>query len=477
MAGLRVTASGGGEVVLEEAAVEAFKARLRGALLRSSDDGYDEARAIWNGMIDKRPALIVRCTGAADVVDAVNFARTHNLLLAVRGGGHNVAGNAVCDGGLMIDLSLMRGVRVDPGERRAWAQGGATWGDLDRETQAFGLAAPGGVVSTTGIAGLTLGGGFGWLRRKHGLSIDNLHSVDIVTADGHFRRASEKEHADLFWAVRGGGGNFGVVTGFEFRLHPVGPEVMLAAAMYPVAQAAAFAPKWRAFMAKAPDEVSSQMAFWNVPDIEAFPAHARGQPVVIFAAVYAGPVKEGQRILQPLREFGTPLVDLSGPTPFTAVQRSFDPFFPKGALQYYWKSIYLSSLGDEVIAAIAAAAAKRPSPKTLINVWSMGGAMSRVPAGDTAFGDRSAAFMLEISSTWEGAKDAERNIAWTRDFWAGMKRFSGGGLYLNFPGLGEEREDLVRAAYGANYERLVALKGKYDPQNLFRLNQNIKPRT
>lgn len=477
MAGLRVTTSAGGEAVLEDGAVEAFKARLRGALLRPSDDGYDDARAIWNGMIDKRPALIVRCTGAADVVDAVNFARSHGLLLAVRGGGHNVAGNAVCDGGLMIDLSLLRGVRVDPGERKAWAQGGATWGDLDRETQAFGLAAPGGVVSTTGIAGLTLGGGFGWLRRKHGLSIDNLQSVDIVTADGHFRKASEKENADLFWAVRGGGGNFGVVTSFEFRLHPVGPEVMLAAAMYPVAQAPAFAPRWREFMAKAPDEVSSQMAFWNVPDIEAFPAHARGKPVVIFAAVYAGPVEKGQRVLQPLREFGTPLVDLSGPAPFTGVQRSFDPFFPKGSLQYYWKSIYLNGLSDEVIAAIAAAAAQRPSPKTLINVWSMGGAMSRVRAEDTAFGDRSAAFLLEISSTWEGAKDAERNIAWTRDFWAGMKRFSSGGLYLNFPGLGEEREDLVRAAYGANYERLVALKGKYDPQNLFRLNQNIKPKT
>ena len=476
MSDLKVTTTAGAETVLEEAAVEEFKSSLRGELLRPGDDGYDKARAIWNGMIDKRPALIARCSGAADVIDAVNFARTHNLLLAVRGGGHNVAGNAVCDGGLMIDLSLMKGVRVDPGKRIAWAQGGVTWGDLDRETQAFGLATPGGVVSTTGIAGLTLGGGFGWLRRKYGLSVDNLRSVDIVSADGQFLTASDTENTDLFWAVRGGGGNFGVVTSFEFSLHPVGPLVMLAVAMYPAEKATAFAPRWREFMAKAADEVSSQMAFWSIPDIEAFPENARGKPVVIFLAVYAGPVEEGQQILQPLREFGTPLVDLSGPTPFTSVQSAFDPFFPKGERQYYWKSLYLDSLSDDAIAAIAARAIDRPSPMTLVNVWSMGGAMSRVPAEETAFGDRSAAFLLEISSTWADPQDSGRNIGWTRDFWADMKRFSSGGVYLNFPGLGEEGEDLVRAAYGANYERLVALKNKYDPQNLFRLNQNIKPR-
>ena len=476
MSDLKVTTTAGAETVLEEAAVEEFKSSLRGELLRPGDDGYDKARAIWNGMIDKRPALIARCSGAADVIDAVNFARTHNLLLAVRGGGHNVAGNAVCDGGLMIDLSLMKGVRVDPGKRIARAQGGVTWGDLDRETQAFGLATPGGVVSTTGIAGLTLGGGFGWLRRKYGLSVDNLRSVDIVSADGQFLTASDTENTDLFWAVRGGGGNFGVVTSFEFSLHPVGPLVMLAVAMYPAEKATAFAPRWREFMATAADEVSSQMAFWSIPDIEAFPENARGKPVVIFLAVYAGPVEEGQQILQPLREFGTPLVDLSGPTPFTSVQSAFDPFFPKGERQYYWKSLYLDSLSDDAIAAIAARAIDRPSPMTLVNVWSMGGAMSRVPAEETAFGDRSAAFLLEISSTWADPQDSGRNIGWTRDFWADMKRFSSGGVYLNFPGLGEEGEDLVRAAYGANYERLVALKNKYDPQNLFRLNQNIKPR-
>lgn len=475
MPDLKVMTTEGENTDLEEATIEQFKSGLRGELLSPGDDSYDEARVIWNGMIDKRPALIARCSGAADVIDAVNFARTNNVLLAVRGGGHNVAGNAVCDGGLVIDLSQMKGVEVDPGKRVARAQGGVTWGDLDRETQAFGLATPGGVVSTTGIAGLTLGGGFGWLRRKYGLSVDNLRSVDIVTADGQFLKASNTENTDLFWAIRGGGGNFGVVTSFEFSLHPVGPVLMFEAAMYPAENATAFAPLWREFMETAGDEVSSQMAFWSIPDIEAFPESARGKPVVIFPAVYAGPADEGQKILQPLREFGTPLVDLSGPMPFTSIQTAFDPFFPKAELQYYWKSLYLDNLNHDTIETIVSRAAARPSPMTLVNVWSMGGAMIRVAAKETAFGDRSAAFLLEISSTWADPQDSERNIGWTREFWAEMKRFSSGGVYLNFPGLGEEGEDLVRAAYGANYERLVDLKNKYDPRNLFSLNQNIKP--
>ncbi|MDQ5852532.1 MAG: FAD-binding oxidoreductase [Chloroflexota bacterium] len=458
-----------------EETIQDFKQRLRGALLRPGDEDYDEARQVWNGMIDRRPAFIVRCTGAADVVDAVNFAREHELLVSVRGGGHNVAGTAVCDGGLMIDLSPMRGVHVDPKTRTVRAQGGATWGDLDRETQLFGLATPGGVISTTGIAGLTLGGGFGHLRRKYGLSSDNLLSVDIVTADGKLLTASEQEHTDLFWAIRGGGGNFGVVASFEFQLHPVGPIVMLCAPVYPIEQARDVLPAWRDFMATAPDELSSNALFWSIPDIPAFPEHARGKPVLMLPGLYAGPAEEGAEMVQPLREIGTPLLDLSGPAPYAAVQSSFDPFFPKGTLLYYWKSIYLDRLDDEVIDAVTAAAEQRPSPLTVMPIWHFGGAMSRVRAGETAFRARDVPFMLSIDSTWADPADSERNIAWTRDVWRSMHRFSSGGLYLNFPGFGEEGQDLVKAAHGDNYDRLAAVKRTYDPTNFFRMNQNIKP--
>lgn len=457
------------------ATIDEFKAHFRGDVLLPGDAGYDEVRQVWNGMIDRRPGLIVRCTGVADVIDSVNFARTHNLLVAVRGGGHNVAGNAVCDGGLMIDLSLMKAVHVDPKRRTARAQGGATWGDIDRETQVFGLATPGGVVSTTGIAGLTLGGGLGHLRRKCGLSCDNLLSVDIVTADGQFRTASQTENADLFWAVRGGGGNFGIVTSFEFRLHSVGPMVMLCATMYPLAKAKDILRTWREFTTTAPDELSSIAQIWSVPQAPDFPEDTRGKPVVIAAGVYAGPVNEGEQLVQPLRELDTPVLDLSGPMPFTAVQSAFDPFFPKGEHLNYWKSIYLNDLNDEVIDAILVHAGNRPSPRTLVNHWHMGGTVGRVGSEDTAFGDRSAPFLLEISSSWSDPQDSERNVTWTREFWSAMRPFSSGGLYLNFQGLAEQGEDPVRAAYGANYERLVALKTKYDPTNLFRLNQNIRP--
>lgn len=464
------------ESVLTEQAIEEFESRFRGALIRPGDDGYEQARAVWNGMIDKKPALIACCTGVADVIEAVNLARTHGLLVSVRGGGHNVAGSAVNDGGLVIDLSPMKGIQVDPERRIARAQGGVTWGELDRETQVFGLAAPGGVVSTTGIAGLTLGGGVGWLRRKYGMSIDNLLAVDIVTADGRLLKASETENRELFWGIRGGGGNFGVVTSFEYRLHPVGPEVMLAAVMYPLEIAREVVTAWRDFMDSAPEEVSSQAVFWSVPAVPGFPEETHGRPVIVLAATHCGPAAEGERVLQPLRELGTPLIDLSGPAPYTQVQQLYDPFFPEGELSYYWKSLDLNRLDEEVIEAVIAAAWSRPSPLTLIPIWHHGGAMSRVGPEATAYGDRSAPFLLSIDTTWADPADTDENIRWTRRLWQEMHRFSSGGLYLNFPGLGEEGEALVRAAYGPEtYARLVALKTEYDPANLFRLNQNIKP--
>jgi FAD/FMN-containing dehydrogenase len=463
---------------VDQDAVQGFTAGLRGEAVRPGDAAYEDARRVWNEMIDRHPGLIVRCSGAADVIDAVNFAREHDLRLAVRGGGHNVAGTAVCDGGLVIDLSGMRGVRVDPAARTARAEGGATWGDLDRETQVFGLAAPGGVVSTTGIAGLTLGGGLGWLRRLHGLSCDNLVSVDIVTADGQLRTASESENAGLFWAIRGGGGNFGVVTSFEFRLHPVGPIVTLGAVVYaaePAEDAVRVLQGWRAFAAEAPDEISAEALLWTVPAGHDFPPEAVGRRAVVVAAVSTAPLEEAERSLQPLRELGTPLADLSGPIPYAVLQTAFDGLFEKGQLQCYWKSLYLDGLGDDVIAMLVERGVDRPSPNTLVAIWQLGGAMSRVPADANAFGRRDAPFLLSIDSTWADPADDDRNIAWTRSLWSDMHRFSGGGVYLNFPGLGEEREDLVRAAYGDNYARLVALKTEYDPTNLFRLNQNIVP--
>jgi FAD/FMN-containing dehydrogenase len=454
--------------------IQAFKATLRGAVLAPEDPGYDEARWIWNGLIDRRPALIVQCVGTADVVDAVDFAREHNLLLSIKGGGHNVAGNAVNDGGLVIDLSLMRGVHVDPATATVRAQGGATWADMDRETQLFGLAVPGGVVSTTGIAGLTLHGGAGHLRRKHGLSIDNLISVDIVTADGVIRRASADENEDLFWAVRGAGSNFGVVTSFEFNAHPIGPEVMVAALFHPLEAVKELLPAWRDVMDSSPEELSSVAICWSIPPGEPFPPEHHGKPVVAIAAAYAGPVEEGEPVVQRLRELGEPLIDLSGPWPWIGLQSGFDPLFPKGGL-YYWKSRALAELSDAAIDDIADFASRRPSPLTDVIVWHQGGAMSRVGETDTAYGGRDAGFLVTGEASWDDPAVTDDAIAWGREFWDAMGRHSTGGLYLNFPGFGEEKEALVRAGYGVNYDRLAALKAQYDPANLFRMNLNIPP--
>jgi FAD/FMN-containing dehydrogenase len=455
-------------------AVEQFHAGFKGMLFQPDDAGYEDARAVQNGMIERRPALIARCNGVADVIAAVTFARENSLLVSIRGGGHNAAGNALCDDGIVIDLSGMRAVRVDPTARTVRAEGGATWADVDRETQVFGLATPGGLVSTTGIAGLSLHGGMGHLRRKYGFSVDNIISVDVVTADGKLRTASATEHPDLYWAMRGAGSNFGVVTSMEFRLHPVGPMVALCAPLYPGADAPRVLSAWRDYMATAPDEVSSNGVLWSIPTLDGFPEALHGEPVVIPMATYAGDADEGERIMQPLREFGTPLLDLSGQLPYTTLQVAFDPMFPKGD-RYYFKSQYVDDLSDELIDELCAISAARPSPRTVIVIWHQGGATSRVGPRETPLARRDAPFLASFDAAWSDSADDEPNIAWARNAWSAMQRHSSGGLYLNFAGFGEEKEELVRSGYGINYDRLVQIKTKYDPSNLFQVNNNIKP--
>jgi FAD/FMN-containing dehydrogenase len=459
----------------DQAAVVELKAILRGRLLQSGDEDYDPTRVVWNAMIDRRPAFIVQCHGTADVIAAVNFARTHGLVVAVRGGGHNVAGYAVCDGGLMIDLSTMRGVRVDAEARRGWVQGGATWSDVDAETTALGLATPGGLISMTGVAGLTLSGGIGWLRGSHGLCIDNLESADVVTADGRLLRASDSTNPDLFWALRGGGGNFGIVTCFEFRLHPIEPTLMFCAPVYPEARAREILPLWRDFMARAPERLSGLAEFSTVPQDPAYPAETHGVRVLALACVYDGPADEGEAVTRPLREFGTPLLDFSGKMPYRTIQTLYDALLPKGRDRSYFKSLYLTKLDGQVIDDIVTGLDKRPSEMTFTSIWPFAAAVRRVPPHATAFGDRSMPYMFSIDAIWSKPEEDSANVGWARSFWSNMQPHSNGRLYLNFPGHGEGK-DLVRNAFGAEiYAKLAAIKRKYDPTNFFRLNQNILP--
>jgi len=460
--------------VLEESVVAGLRARMRGELIQPGDAHYDEVRKVWNGMIDKKPALIARCASVDDVVASVDFARDNGILLAVRGGGHNVAGTAVADGGLVVDLSKMKGIQVDPERRTVRAEGGVTIGELDEETQKFGLATPMGVVSETGIAGLTLGGGLGWLRRKYGLSSDNLVSVDLVTADGQYLTASETENSDLFWGIRGGGGNFGVVTSFEYQLYPVGPEVMFCFVLYPGDQAKEVLRCCEEYVAQAPDEVSPLGVLGRVPHDGLFPEAWHGKPYAAILAMYSGGVEEGERVLQPLRDLGDPIADLSEPMPYTEAQKILDEDYPDGG-RYYWKSANVNRLDDEVIERLMAHAETAPSDHSTIDVWYHGGAMSRVGAEETAFGDRSAPYLLGIEGNWEEPHEDEANVAWVRECVADMRRFSDGGIYLNFPGFLEEGQEMMRDAYGENYGRLVALKNEHDPTNFFRMNQNIRP--
>jgi FAD/FMN-containing dehydrogenase len=466
MAELHITTLQGADTVLKDTAIEAFRTRVRGELLCPVDAGYETARKVWNGMIDKHPALIIRCAGVADVITAVQFARTHNLLVAVRGGGHSVAGHAVCDGGLMIDLSRMKGMRVDPGQRTAHAQPGLTLGEFDRETQAFGLATPMGYLSTTGIAGLTLGGGYGWLARSYGLASDNLRSVDLVTADGQFLTASATQHPDLFWGVRGGGGNFGIVTSFAYQLHAVG-AVLGGMMIYPFAQAKAVLQFHRDFISTAPD------AYTCFPALGTSPA---GEPVALLRVCYNGPLEEGERVLRPLRAFGSPLADHIGPMAYTALQSMYDAGAPPG-VHHYWKSNSLTELSDDAIDTMVAHCVTRPSPRCGMALGQLGGAVSRVGQEETAFNHRNVRYDFISDGACTDPADAAACVQWARAFWEAMQPFSTGGVYVNYLGQeADEGTERVKAAYGsAKYARLVTLKNKYDPTNFFRLNQNIKP--
>lgn len=454
--------------------IENFRKTFGGRLIGPGDPRYDDARKVWNGMIDRRPAVIAQCTGAADVTAAIRFATENGLEIAVRGGGHNVAGYAVCDGGLVIDLSPMRGVAVDPEARRVRVEAGARWADVDRATQPYGLATPGGEVSVTGVAGLTLGGGVGYLRRKHGLSCDNLVSVEMVTADGRAIPASETENADLFWALRGGGGNFGVVTAFVYRLHPVGPEVVTLNPFYPLSEARQMLSSWREFTAAAPDEATTAFAIWEIPEHPDIPEALHRRPVCLFDGMYAGPPDVGEEVFRPLRELGTPLLDMSGRALYVEAQRAFDEFLPDGGL-YYWKSLFLDELSDAAIEAIVSRGRKRPNSRILVILRHLGGAIDRIGSEETAYRNRGARYMLSIDGAWTDPEESDRNIAWIREFWEEMRPFSNGGVYLNFPGFGEGESDLWKASHGPNYARLGRVKRIYDPENRFRLNQNIRP--
>ncbi len=450
---------------------------IDGNVLLPGGAGYDEARAVWNAMIDRKPALIAQCLSSRDVASVVGYAGETGSAVSIRGGGHNVAGHAVCDGGIMIDLSKMRDVTVDTDKQTALVAGGATWRDVDAATQPHGLVTPGGLISDTGVAGLTLSGGIGWLRSRYGLCIDNMLSVEIVTADGQIRRASEQENADLFWAVRGGGGNFGVITEFEFQLHPLGPEVMFCAPIYPLECGAEPIRFWRDFLADKNDRIGSLVEFSTVPEDDEFPRESWGKQVYTIAAVYAGDAEEGEQVMQPLRELGPMVTDFSGRMDYREVQQLFDTQMPAGQFRCYWKSHYLNGLTDAVIDDILAGVTTVPSPNSLSSIWNFGGATAQVPEQATAFGDRSMPWMYSIDSVWEDADNDAENIGWTRDFWEQMQPYSHNGrMYLNFPGQGEEGDRLLQDTFGSdNYQLLREIKATYDPGNRFRFNQNIRP--
>ena len=450
---------------------------IRGELLLPTTPGYDAARRTWNGAVDRRPACLARCTGAADVVAAVRFARDHDLEIAVRGGGHNVAGTAVCDDGIVIDLSAMRAVSVDPAGRTALVQGGALWGDVDHETQAHGLATTGGIIGHTGVAGLTLGGGIGFLMRKHGLAVDNLLSAEVVTADGSIERASADEHPDLFWALRGGGGNFGIVTSFRFALHPVGPTVMAGLIFWAADDTADVLRFYREFAAEAPDELGTVVRLGTVPPLPQVPEDLHWRPAVAVGCCYAGAVEDGERALRPLRRFGTPLVDLLEPSPYAAFQGGLDDTVLHG-WHYYWKAASLAGLSDDAIAVIADHAYTAGSPRSYAAMFHMGGAVARVPHGATAYAGRDVAHHIIIDAVWipdESGECAAAETAWAQRFLQALKPHSASGVYVNFLD-SDDGASRVREAYGQQtYRRLAQVKAKYDPANTFHHNKNVPP--
>jgi FAD/FMN-containing dehydrogenase len=474
MADVQIRTHAGGTTSLSRPTVESFKAALRGSLLSPESPEYDATRRIWNDMIDRRPALIARCASADDVVAAVRFGAEHALLMSVRGGGHNIAGHAVCDGGLMIDLSTMKTVKVYPAKRIAEVAPGATLADVDRETQAHGLAVPLGINSTTGIAGLTLGGGFGWLSRGLGLTIDSLLSADVVTAAGKLVRASATASPDLFWAIRGGGGNFGVVTSFEFKLHPVGPEVLAGLLVHPIDAARDVLRFYRDFISKTPEEFVCWFVLRQAPPLPFLAPEWHGKEILALAVCYAGAIAAGEQVAKPLRGFGKPIADVIAPVPFAAWQAVLDPLLTPGQ-RNYWKSHDFLELSDGLIDVLLAHARRIPDPQTEIAFAQLGGAISRVKADATAYTHRNAQFALNVHGRWsDPAKDAAC-ISWARQLFQAAEPFATGGVYVNF--LTQEEGDRVKAAYGGNYARLAEIKRQYDPANLFRVNQNIEAAT
>jgi len=451
--------------------VQNLRSSLRGQLLQPGDDGYEAARKVYNAMIDRRPRLIARCVDVADVIACVNFARDNQVLLAVRGGGHNGAGLGTCDDGLVIDLSRMRGVRVDAAARAVRVEGGCTWGDVDHATGAFGLAAPSGMISTTGVGGLTLGGGLGYLTRKFGLTIDNLLSADMVLADGRFVTVSADENADLFWAIRGGGGNFGVVTSFLFRLHPVG-MVHAGPMLWTLEQAPDLMRFHADFIRRAPEDLNGFFAYMTVPPGPPFPENLHNKKMCGIVWCHVGPDGKADEQLNPVRKFAKPAFEFVGPMPFPALQRFFDPLYPPG-LQWYWRADFVNELKDEAIRKHAEFASRLPTMLSMMHLYPIDGAAHRVAPGETAFSYRDADWAEVIVGVDPDPANKERITAWTKEYWDVLHPFSAGGAYVNF--MMDEGEDRIRATYRDNYDRLAAIKRRYDPGNLFRVNQNIRP--
>ena len=473
MATLTINAVSGGSVKLGDEAIAGLRGELRGPLCLPGEPGYDEARTIWNAMIDRHPALVIRAMGASDVIRGVKFAAQNGLTVAVRGGGHNIAGNAVCEGGLVIDLTLMKSVRVSVPDRHVRVEPGVTLGHLDRETQAFGLAVPVGINSTTGVAGLVLGGGFGWISRKYGLTADNLLSADIVTSAGELVRASATENPDLFWAIRGGGGNFGVVTSFEFQAHPVGPMVLAGLVIHPLTQAPTLLKEYRKLMANAPEELAVWVVMRQAPPLPFLAPEVHGTGILAFAACWCGDHAAGEKALAPLRALGKPHADIIGPMPWVAWQQVIDPLLTPG-VRNYWKSHSFRELSDGLIDQLIASASQLPSPDCEVALAQLGGAVNRVPADATAYPHRDVQFMMNVHTRWSSPADDRACIAWARELFDRTAPFGTGGVYVNFMPE-DEAQRVARGAYGPNYDRLAKLKGRYDPANVFRQNMNIAP--
>ena len=472
MSNYQILTLDGGSANPDAASIDSLKSTLQGTLAGPGDSGYEEARTLWNAMIDRRPALIARCTSAADVQAAVRFAGQHKLLTAVRSGGHNIAGNAVCEGGFMIDLSQMKDVRIDESAKRAHVSPGATLGDFDAEAQKFAVAAPLGINSTTGVAGLTLGGGFGWLSRKHGFTVDALRAADVVTADGELVTASESDHAELFWAIRGGGGNFGVVTRFEFEVYDVGPEVFAGLIVFPASEARPVLQQYREYAKSLSDDSCIWVVLRKAPPLPFLPEAVHGTDVVVLACFHNGTAEEGEKLVAPLRGFGQAHAEHFGMNPFAGWQQAFDPLLTPGA-RNYWKSHNFTELSDGALDVALEYAGKLPSGQCEIFIAQLGGEVARRPVESTAYAHRDASYVLNVHGRWDDAADDDPCIQWSRDFFDAATPHASGGVYVNF--MTEEETDRIGAAYGPGYDRLVAAKKQYDPDNFFRLNQNIKP--